>query len=63
MEKVFAFLNSLDFLNIFGYVPQFTIKKQACYKSEFAAIMHLFYFVLFWYYVITVTLHYIKSIQ
>ena len=61
MEKVFAFLNSLDFLNIFGYVPQFTIKKQACYKSEFAAIMHLFYFVLFWYYVITVTLHYIKA--
>ena len=61
MEKVFSFLNSLDCLDIFGYVPQFTIKKEACYKSEFGAIIHLFYFVLFWYYCIAVTIEYITA--
>ena len=61
MEKVFSFLNSLDCLDIFGYVPQFTIKKEACYKSDFGAIIHLFYFVLFWYYFITVTIEYIYN--
>ena len=61
MEKVFAFLNSLDCLDIFGYVPQFTIKKEGCYKSEFGAIIHLIYFVLFWYYVIKVTIDFISA--
>ena len=61
MEKVFSFLNSLDCLDIFGYVPQFTIKKEGCYKSEFGAIIHLIYFVLFWYYVIKVTIDFISA--
>ena len=61
MNKIFNFINCLDFLNIFGYVPTFKIKTKDCYKSEIGAAFFLVYSVLFWYYLIYVLIDFIKN--
>ena len=61
LANITEIINSLDFLNFFGYVPKFTIQKKGCYKSKRGAIVFLCYFVIFWYYVITVTIDFINK--
>ena len=46
LSSFFDFINSLDILNLFGYVPKFNIQRKNCYKSEFEAVVYLAYFVL-----------------
>ena len=61
LNNVVDIINSMDFLNLFGFFPKLKIQKKECYKSDLGAIVFLVYFFIFWYYVISVTIDYINS--
>ena len=63
ISRVYDFINSLDCLNLFGYVPKFTIKRKECYKSEFGAVIYLVYSVMFLYYMIGSTVDYVQNLN
>ena len=63
ISRGLAFINDLDFLNLFGYNPQFTIKREECYKSEIGAVVYLGYSILFWYYMISEAVSYFQKIN
>ena len=50
MCNIFDFLNKLDVLNLFGYIPKLKIRRKECYKSNLGAIVFTIYFSLFWYF-------------